>query len=47
MFLKLREKLAARLYGPFTVLANVGAVAYTPELPPSSKVLCLVFYLSR
>jgi transposase InsO family protein len=32
------QKLAFKYYGPFKVLACVGSVAYTLELPPSSAV---------
>jgi len=35
---KLKKKLSPCYYGPYKILAKVGAVAYWLELPPQSKI---------
>jgi len=32
------QKLAAKFFGPFQIIAKVGSVAYTLDLPPNAKV---------
>lgn len=38
MVSRIHAKLAARYYGPYPVVARIGAVAYKPKLPEGSRV---------
>nr|GFA26184.1 reverse transcriptase domain-containing protein [Tanacetum cinerariifolium] len=42
-----REKLSPRYIGPFKILARVGPLAYTLELPEELKGIHSTFYVSK
>ncbi|GJU67578.1 retrotransposable element Tf2 [Tanacetum coccineum] len=41
-----QNKLSAKYYGPFLIIAKVGVVTYKPELPSDSQIH-LVFYVAQ